>query len=207
MATAVRAIRAALDEGGLLMLHDAELPSVTTLVAGEPIRGSWWAHPAGGLVYAALESIEDELVTAKLVAKKVTLIAPALWPALAAVGASREAWQTTSLSPTATSVLERVHGAGRLRSTDLEPAARKATTELEERLLVAAREVHTESGAHCRELSSWRTFAEARGILREGLSVKAARAALEAAVSGWSAKATLPWRTARKTRSSPLSRK
>ena len=30
---------------GLLLQNDSKLPSVCTLVAGSPIKGSWWAHP------------------------------------------------------------------------------------------------------------------------------------------------------------------
>lgn len=198
------------------MLHDAELPSVTTLVAGEPIRGSWWAHPAGSVVYAAMEAIEHEIVTAKLVAGKVTLIAPALWPSLVAIGLSREAWQTTGLSSVAKTVLGRIDGGGRVRSIDLEPGARKATSELDERLLAAVREVHGESGAHHRELASWDAFASDHGILRDGLTPKLAKATIEGAIVGWPAKAKLPWaarsdvsprkRAARTRRGSPRDR-
>ncbi len=193
IATAVRKIRTALERHGLLMLHDAELPSVTTLVAGEPIRGSWWAHPEGSVVFHALEAIDSEIVTAKLIAKKVTLIAPALWPSLVAIGASREPWQIAGLSATAKTVLGRIDTGKRVRSIDLEPAARKAAGELDERLLASVREVHGESGKHHRELASWDAFAADHGILREGLTAKQAKATVESAIAGWPDKAKLPW--------------
>lgn len=193
IATAVRKIRTALERHGLIMLHDAELPSVTTLVVGEPIRGSWWAHPEGSVVFHALEVIGSEIVTAKLVAKKVTLIAPSLWPSLVAIGASREPWQTAGLSATAKTVLGRIDTGKRLRSIDLEPAARKAAAELDERLLASVREVHGDSGTHHRELASWDAFAADHGILRDGLSAKQAKATVESAIADWPAKAKLPW--------------
>lgn len=193
IATAVRKIRTALERHGLIMLHDAELPSVTTLVVGEPIRGSWWAHPEGSVVFHALEAIDSEIVTAKLVAKKVTLIAPSLWPSLVAIGASREPWQTAGLSATAKTVLGRIDTGKRVRSIDLEPSVRKAAGELDERLLASVREVHGESGAHHRELASWDTFAADHGILREGLTAKQAKATIESAIATWPAKAKLPW--------------
>src|SRR6185436_12115467 len=44
---------AALLERGLLMAADLRLPSVTTIVAGKPVSGSWWSDPAGRAIYAA----------------------------------------------------------------------------------------------------------------------------------------------------------
>jgi hypothetical protein len=39
-------VRLALREHGLLLQSDIALPNVAALVAGETVRGSWWAHPA-----------------------------------------------------------------------------------------------------------------------------------------------------------------
>jgi ankyrin repeat protein len=38
----------------VLLEHDRELPSVTSIVAGEPISGSWWGHPLGHAIYDLL---------------------------------------------------------------------------------------------------------------------------------------------------------
>lgn len=79
---------AALVEHGIL-LESARgpLPNVAEMVAGEPIRGSWWAHPAGHAIFAALNSLADspDVVRTRLVNGKVTLIHRRLWPALVRV--------------------------------------------------------------------------------------------------------------------------
>jgi hypothetical protein len=60
------------------------LPSVAELIAGEAIRGSWWAHPASHAIFSALSDLadSDDVVRARLVNGKVTLIHLRLWPAL-----------------------------------------------------------------------------------------------------------------------------
>ncbi len=73
------AITEAVESEGLLLVHDQRLPSVTALVAGEPVRGSWWAHPLGNVLYNALGELDDRFATRKLVADKLTLVAPRLW--------------------------------------------------------------------------------------------------------------------------------
>jgi hypothetical protein len=106
-----------LEADGLLLLSDSKLPSLVRLVAGKPVKGSWWAHPRG---------------------KKIEL-----------------------------------------------------------RLLAYVEDVHTESGAHAKELSSWREFAKQRRLTRSRLSVARARAELERAAASLASKgdepATLPW--------------
>ena len=60
------------------------LQSLAERVAGEPIRGSWWSHPAGHEIFAAIQSVRQSpaVVATRLVNGKVTLIHRRLWPAL-----------------------------------------------------------------------------------------------------------------------------
>jgi len=60
------------------------VPSVAEAVAGEPIIGSWWAHPKGKAIFAALSEIDDspDVRCFKLVDGKVTFVHRRLWPAL-----------------------------------------------------------------------------------------------------------------------------
>ncbi len=60
------------------------VPSVAEAVAGEPIRGSWWAHAKGHEIFAALSAIDDspDVLCFKLVAGKVTFVHRRMWPAL-----------------------------------------------------------------------------------------------------------------------------
>lgn len=70
--------------GMLLESARGPLPSVAELIAGEPIRGSWWAHPASHAIFAALSDLadSDDVVRTRLVNGNVTLIHRRLWPAL-----------------------------------------------------------------------------------------------------------------------------
>jgi hypothetical protein len=61
------------------------VPSVAEAVAGQPIIGSWWAHPRGKAIFAALSEIDDaeDVRCFKLVDGKVTFVHRRMWPALA----------------------------------------------------------------------------------------------------------------------------
>ncbi len=61
------------------------VPSLAEAVAGEPIVGSWWAHPKGKAIFAALSELDDadEVRCFKLVDGKVTFVHRRVWPALA----------------------------------------------------------------------------------------------------------------------------
>ncbi len=62
----------------------AKVPSLAQVVAGEPLRGSWWAHPKGNEIFRlsrAIRSSPDVLVC-RLVDGKITYIHRRLWPAL-----------------------------------------------------------------------------------------------------------------------------
>jgi hypothetical protein len=64
------------------------VPSVAEAVAGEPIIGSWWAHPKGKAIFAALSEIDDspDVRCFKLVDGKVTFAHRKVWPALVRLG-------------------------------------------------------------------------------------------------------------------------
>ncbi len=152
----VAAARAAIETHGLLLLQDAIRPSLATLVAGGRVLGSWWSHPAGKAIFATAESLDDEhdVVTAKLVDGKITFVHRRLWPALVAIGRERATWQTDRLPTSARELLARLDEDGTLQTTG---AAAKA---LEQRLLAASAQVHTDSGKHALELSTWDAFAQ-----------------------------------------------
>lgn len=73
--------------GMLLASARGPLPNVAELVAGEPIRGSWWGHPESHAIFDALNVLADspDVVRTRLVGGKVTLIHRRLWPALVRV--------------------------------------------------------------------------------------------------------------------------
>jgi hypothetical protein len=202
---AVERVRAALDREGLLVCHDAEVDSATTIIAGEPIRGSWWPHAKGGLIYDALGALEHEVAWTKLVRRKMTLVHKRLWPSLLVAGTSNAAWQTNKLKSDSKWLLEQVTKKKSVRSDKLElpSGSRKmgaVVTDLEQRLLVCTRSEHTEGGHHARFVETWAVWQEQMKLGKPKLpSLDRALALLTAPVKkltkqpsleGW-----LPWTT------------
>ncbi len=181
------AVRRRLEQDGVLLLQDATLPSVATLVAGEVVRGSWWGHPAGQAIFALCERLEEDAVSCKLVQGKVTFVHQRLWSALlGALGSPRQAWQRRGLSQAARTLRRRLQRLGSGRVDEL--GDRAAAKELEQRLLVLAVSEHTESGRHEKRLTDWNHWAQERGV--KALAPSEARAALREAVP---AGGILPW--------------
>jgi hypothetical protein len=173
---------------GFLLLSDAALPSVASLVAREPIRGSWWGHPRSHAIFQVTEQLADhpDVIAIKLISGKVTYVHRSLWPALYSVAVAREPWQLDGLSPAAQSLLSKVMQEGVVR-TDQLPESRgakskvlkEAVLELERNLLTYSEEVHTETGAHEKALDSWEGWAERVGLRHRKMSVERAKKGLE----------------------------
>jgi hypothetical protein len=178
----------ALERTGLLLMHDARKPSLTALVAGAPIKGSWWGHPAGKRIFQVASALEDggRVLFVPLLSAKVTLVHRRLWPALVSVGESRASWQMDALAPRARELLLKVEEAGRLRATG--PSSKA----LARALLVHAEQVHTAGGSHATELVSWATVREAREIV-DRLDEDTGRRTLEEAAATMGAALALPW--------------
>ena len=75
------------EHGMLLASAKGPIPNVAELVVGEPIRGSWWAHPRSHEIYAVLNELADspEVVRLRLIRGKITLVHRRMWPALVRV--------------------------------------------------------------------------------------------------------------------------
>ena len=71
--------------GVVLVSGKGPLPRLVEMIVGEPIKGSWWAHPASHRIFAVLQAVEasGELLVCRLIEGKVTLVHRRLWPALA----------------------------------------------------------------------------------------------------------------------------
>jgi hypothetical protein len=193
---AARALTA-LKRHGLLLVSDPRLPSLVNLVARTPVRGSWWSHPQGKAIFAAASELEDhqDVALVKLVSGKYTFVHRPLWPALLAVASARAPWQVDGLAPAARRLLQRVEDEGVLRA-DAVRGARERARLLEKRLRVYARSVHTESGAHEKELESWAHWARRRRA-RKPATLAEGRDALDQALLGLVAAGggagRLPW--------------
>lgn len=181
-------VRGQLAEIGLLLLQDKVLPSVVGLFTQRVVSGSWWGIPEGRAIFVCVESIEEnDAVATRLINRRVTFVHRRLWPALVTLGAASEAWKTNGISDDAKGLLTKM--ANESERLAVGPPAR----ELQERLLVAATSVHTESGRHEIKVESWPAWAARHGV-KPLASVAAAREELEVAASRLGAKpATLPW--------------
>lgn len=71
-------------QGVVLASAHGPVPNIAEAVAGEPIVGSWWAHPKGKAIFAALSEIDDseDIRCFKLIDGKVTFVHRRAWPAL-----------------------------------------------------------------------------------------------------------------------------
>ena len=203
---------AELNRRGLLMVHDKTFPSLTGFTIGEPIRGSWWAHPLSNDVYMISQQLQHcgEVALTKLVSGKETYLHRRLWPHLLAIGLAHEAWQLDGLAETAAALQAEVERCGATRLDQIRSArSRKELSEdaglLATRLLVFADDVHTESGAHVKRLETWQNWARRHDVPLAHLpSVSEARSEFEHLVgvanAESSASAYLPWQKERRHR-------
>jgi len=190
----VAELQAAIEMRGLLLVHDRELPSATKLLAGEPVSGSWWSHPQANAIYNALQALDEDVRSLKLVRGKVTLIHRRLWPSVLGIALGGESWQTAKLRSDARFLLDQVRVQGELRSDgiDLPDGSRKlgtVVTDLEKRLLVRSVQIHTDTGKHVRVLHSW----EVAWPDVEPISAVDGRFKLEALTAGWRPGKLFPW--------------
>ena len=190
---------------GVLLETDTQLPSVAGLIAGEPVRGSWWAHAHAHEIFDVLSRLADhrDVLVTKLISGKNTLVHRKLWPEICTIGRSRSAWQMDGLSRSVRLLLERIDEQGSLRTDEIEwPKSADAkpgdaARQLEKKLLIHAGEVHTESGAHAKLLETWETWAERSGFKVEIKSVEEAKRKMEKRVrklnEQFKGTARLPW--------------
>ena len=204
--TTLRATLTKLKRYGILMESHPNLPSVATIVAGEPVRGSWWGHIQGHEIFCVAEQMAShpDVVITKLVSKRVTYVHRKLWPAIVAVGSAHENWQLSGLSPTARELLALVDKTGRIRTDRIrikrslkEKSVADATRELEVRLLVHSREIHTERGAHAKVLQTWKVWIGEAGLTTKKMLPEHAKRRLEKVLadlnSRFDAEGCLPW--------------
>ena len=154
---------------GLILVHDRTFPSLTRLTIGEPIRGSWWAHPLSNDVYMVSQQLQHcgEVAMIKQVSGKETYLHRRWWPHLVAIGISRETWPLDGL-PGPVSALPEVDRLGSVR-LDLFRSSRppkeihEDARALAGRLLVYADDVHTN---RARMRDGWRAGGAGRGATR-----------------------------------------
>jgi hypothetical protein len=74
-------------QGVVLQSARGPVPNAAQFIAGEPIRGSWWGHPAGKDIYAVLSFLDDstDIVATRLINQKLTLLHARVWPSVVRV--------------------------------------------------------------------------------------------------------------------------
>lgn len=82
--TPAEALRWVEEHGVVVESAKTAVPSLAATVAGQPIRGSWWAHPKAQQIFVLAEAIREseDIVTCRLVDGKITFVHRRLWPAL-----------------------------------------------------------------------------------------------------------------------------
>lgn len=63
------------------------MPCFVEAVTGEPVRGSWWGHPRGQLIFSLAEGLEDsdQVLVIKLLDGTATFVDRSVWPELLAM--------------------------------------------------------------------------------------------------------------------------
>jgi len=72
------------EHGIVLSAARGPVPRMAEVIAGEPIKGSWWSHSMGRQIFAIFQQLEDspDILVCRLIGGKVTFIHRRLWPAL-----------------------------------------------------------------------------------------------------------------------------
>jgi hypothetical protein len=82
--TAQQAIAFVKSNGIILESARGPVPSLAAAIAGEPVRGSWWAHPKASQIFRCSRAVRasPEVAVCRLIGGKVTYVHRRLWPAL-----------------------------------------------------------------------------------------------------------------------------
>jgi len=190
---------------GLLLLSDPELPSLVTMIAGEPVKGSWWGHPKGNLIYNLSQELEDDtdILIVKLLNKKITYVHKRHWNALFSIVLEKSDWQIKGLKPDHKNLFRTIQKRGSVRADDASfkntpTEIGKQASKLEERLLVYSQSLHTESGKHVRQLKSWESYIKEIKFPLNRLKATEAYEYFESVLEDWSSgsmqNAKVPWK-------------
>jgi hypothetical protein len=70
--------------GIVLVSAKGPAPRLTEAIAGEAIKGSWWAHGKSHQIFAVLRKLEDcpDILVCRFIGGRVTFVHRRLWPAI-----------------------------------------------------------------------------------------------------------------------------
>ncbi len=127
------------------------LAQLAEAIAGEPIKGSWWSHPKGKLIFNVASALEDAPgVLACKLGGRVTFVDEALFPSLYRV-VTDEAFRAKAPAK-ARAIAKR---AAR-KPLKLGPADKRA---LGNTCILHVSSEHTDSGAHATFARTWESWA------------------------------------------------
>jgi hypothetical protein len=191
---------------GFLLESDPKLPSVCSIITGEPMRGSWWSHPLAQTIFQVNERLEDhpDVTITKLISGKVTFVHRKFWGELLSIGTARDPWQLKDLSPAAKALLKEIDKQGLIRTDQIalsnftpKPKPGDVARELERKLLIHADQIHTESGAHAKILETWKHWATRSNFDYRKIRPDQAKQVFEEQLGKlnkeFAANATFPW--------------
>jgi hypothetical protein len=190
---------------GIFLLSDPVLPSLVTLIAEKPVKGSWWGHPKGHLIYNLSQKIEDDpdILTIKLINKKITYLHKRHWNAFFSLVTSKSDWQLKGLSISHRSLMEMVQKNGSIRADDnsfnkTPTEIGKIAAKLEEKAIVYSQGLHTNSGKHVRLLKSWKRLIRDLRYPFKKVKAEEALCYFDDLIQNWalesSVKVKLPWK-------------
>lgn len=140
--------RALLRKRGALTLGE-----LAEAIAGEPIRGSWWSHPKGKLIFDVASALEDDVeVLACKLGGRVTFVGDALFPALYRV-VTDDAFRARASKPVLAIAKRAARGPVRLT------AAEKRALDKAKTCILHISSEHTASGAHATFARTWESWA------------------------------------------------
>ena len=89
VSTSAQALAFVKRHGVVLESARGPVPNLAEAIAGGAIRGSWWGHPKGHLIFELLNAVRDspDVAVGRFVGGKVTFVHRRLWPALVRLAA------------------------------------------------------------------------------------------------------------------------
>jgi len=70
--------------GVVLQSAKGPVPRLAEIIAGEPVKGAWWAHQKGHQMFSVCGAVTNspDILACRLVGGKITYVHRRLWPAL-----------------------------------------------------------------------------------------------------------------------------
>lgn len=182
----VSAVLKAVEKHGLLLENDPAVPSVISILAGEPVKGGWWTHPHGNRIHNELNETYDagDFITIKILNGKNTLVSKDLQPAVISLLLAHEKAARKGLPKLLAEIDRDIQKRGEW-DTFVDKLDPKYVKRLESKGLCFTRQFHTKAGHHAKKLESWKHLA--KRLRMKAVPVEKALEQVDKAVATWKA--------------------